>query len=254
MLRVRHHCTQVRDLKYHHQYGIHQRASGLSRPCLAGGLLLCLGLTRAFDCVDRNDLIRALQHFSISPDLIQLVAHVYRCTSFQFMHRGHTKSFATFRGIRQGCRPAPVLWCLYIGWIMHSFGLQTDMTWMHQHNTLYADDWCLYDLFDSPADLQVLLLRIGKLIVNTKTVAILRMQGSALHPALRKHVMRTSNGTFLCKPRANRPDFHICLVQQHSYLRVILSHSNFEMQTATHRVRHKVNVESHSYKLIYLEL
>ena len=77
---------------------------------------------------------------------------------------------------------------------------------MLEHNTVYADDWCLYDLFDTLDDLQVLLMRAGKLfdllesmglIVNNKTVAILHMQGKRLTPALRKWVTRTPQGTFL---------------------------------------------------------
>ena len=125
---------------------------------------------------------------------MQLISHIYRCTSFSFCHRGES-TFATLRGIRQGCKTAPILWCLYMEWIMHRFGDLTDMQWMLNHNTIFADDWCLYDMFESPDDLQVLLLRVGKLfdlleslglIVNSKTVAILHMQGKQLTPALRK--------------------------------------------------------------------
>ena len=193
-----------------------------------------------------NDLLSSLIHFQMSGDLIQLVAYIYRATTFHFQHRGQTRSFETQRGIRQSCGSAPILWSLYIGWIMHKFGLQTDMTWMINHNSVFADDLCLYDTFDSPADLQVLLLRVGRLItlleahgliVNTKTVAILHMQGSILSSVLRIHVKRTSDGTFLCIPRDNQPDFLIRLVKQHSYLGVILSYTNFELQTATHRQR-----------------
>ena len=246
LLKVRQHCTQVRDQKFHHQYGIRQRAAGLQQVPLLGGLMVCLDLTRAFDCVDRNDLLSALRHFNISPDLVQLVSHIYRATTFCFQHRGQTRSFATGRGIRQGCRSAPILWSLYIGWILYKYGMQTDFQWMTNQNSIFADDWCLYDTFDSPHDLQVLLMRVGKLItlleahgliVNTKTVAILHMQGSLLRSELRKHVKRTSEGTFLCIPRDNQPDFHIRLVKQHSYLGVILSYNNFELQTAVHRLR-----------------
>ena len=246
LLKVRQHCTQIRDQKFHHQYGIHQRAAGLRQLPLLGGLMVCLDLTRAFDCVDRNDLLCALRHFNISADLIQLVSHIYRDTQFCFQHRGQTRSFETRRGIRQGCRSAPILWSLYIGWILHKYGMQTDFQWMTNQNSIFADDWCLYDTFDSPHDLQVLLLRVGKLItlleahgliVNAKTVAILHMQGNLLRSELRKHVKRTSDGTFLCIPRANQSDFLIRLVKQHSYLGVILSYNNFELQTAVHRVR-----------------
>ena len=241
--RIQAHCQQVRD---HHQYGIHQRAHGLPQVPLRGGLLISLDLTRAFDSVNRNDLVSALEFFQISPDLVQLIAHLYRCTTFQFQHRGTSKSFGTSRGIRQGCGTAPVLWSIYIGWILHQYGLLTHFPWLISQNTVYADDWCLYDLFESPEDLEVLLLRVGKLfdhleslglIVNNKTVAILHMQGKLLTPTLRRWVKRTSQGTFLVVPRANEKTFWIRLVKQHCYLGVILSYQNFEHQTIQHRIR-----------------
>ncbi len=244
--RIQSHCQQVRDLKFHHQYGIHQSAHGLPKTPLRGGLLISLDLTRAFDSVNRNDLIRALEFFHISPDLVQLIAHLYRCTTFQFNHRGASQSFGTSRGIRQGCGTAPVLWSIYMGWILHQYGHLTHFPWLISQNTVYADDWCLYDLFDSPEDLEVLLLRVGALfdhleslglIVNNKTVAIMHMQGTLLSPSLRRWVKRTSQGTFLVIPRANEKTFWVRLVKQHCYLGIILSYQNFELQTIQHRIR-----------------
>ena len=244
--RIQAHCQQVRDLKFHHQYGIHQRAHGLPQTPLRGGLLISLDLTRAFDSVNRNDLISALEFFQISPDLVQLIAHLYRCATFQFQHRGASKSFGTSRGIRQGCGTAPVLWSIYMGWILHQYGLLTHFPWLISQNTVYADDWSLYDLFESPEDLEVLLLRVGQLfdhleslglIVNNKTVAIPHMQGKLLTPTLRRWVKRTSQGTFQVIPRANEKTFWVRLVKQHCYLGVTLSYQNFELQTIQHRIR-----------------
>ena len=133
-----------------------------------------------------------------------------------------------------------------MGWILHQYGLLTHIPWLISQNTVYADDWCLYDLFDSPEDFEVLLLRVGKLldhleslglIVNNKTVAIMHMQGTLLTATLRRWVKRTSQGTFLVIPRANEKTFWVRLVKQHCYLGITLSYQNFELQTIQHRIR-----------------
>lgn len=254
ILRVQNHCQQVRTLKFHHQYRIHQQAHGLQMSSLQGGLLISLDLTRAFDSVERSDMIRALQYFGVSSDLIAFVCHIYRDTSFSFEHKGHEQRFGTSRGIRQGCKSAPMLWALYVAWILCQYGELTTRQWMLTNNTVYADDWCLYDLFESMTDLQVILLRAGRLfdllesrglVVNNKTVAILHLQGNKITSALRRWVKRTSQGTFLVVPRQNGQEFHVRLVKQHCYLGIQLSYNNFELQTMQHRIRsaNKISIQ-----------
>lgn len=150
LLRVQRHCQQVREMKFHHQYRIHQQAHGIEQSSLRGGLLISLDLTRAFDSVNRNDLIRALHHFRVSPELINLVCHIYRSTLFSFEHRGTEKQFRATRGIRQGCKSAPMLWSLFVAWILDQYAAITTPSWLTDNNTVYADDWTVYDLFNDP--------------------------------------------------------------------------------------------------------
>ena len=96
----------------------HLQVAHLRQP-LQGGLLISLD-TGIWQCQPKWPN-QSLALFQISPDLVNLITHIYRCTTFQFHHRGETKTFDTTRGIRQGCKAAPILWCIYIGWIMHRY-------------------------------------------------------------------------------------------------------------------------------------
>ena len=107
------HCQQVRALLNQHSYPIHQRAAGLTMPGLHGGLLISLDLTKAFDMVPRFHLFDSLTQCGISSALIEFLKSIYSTTTFSFTHRGQHRSFETRKGIRQGCKAAPILWCCF---------------------------------------------------------------------------------------------------------------------------------------------
>ena len=61
IMRVRQHCCDVRSLLFSLRHNIPRAANSVPGPDVAGGFLLSLDLTLAFDSVLRSQLFRALQ-------------------------------------------------------------------------------------------------------------------------------------------------------------------------------------------------
>ena len=100
-------CTAVRTQIDMYKFHIHQSACGQVPGDLGGGLLLSLGLSKAFDSVDRAQLFTGLVDCGVSNDLMNFLKAVCTSTSFHFEHRGCWKTFKATRGIRQGCKAPP---------------------------------------------------------------------------------------------------------------------------------------------------
>ena len=104
------HLREVRTRFTELQYPVHRAASGAQQPELYGGLILSLDLSKAFDQVDRARLFQGLSEMQVSSDLIALLRNIYHSTGFDFVHKGEFRHVSTFKGIRQGCKCAPILW------------------------------------------------------------------------------------------------------------------------------------------------
>ena len=64
------HCQSVRRLIGDQRSTPHQRARGITRFSVYGGLQVCIDLQRAFDCVNREKLFCKLHHLSIDANII----------------------------------------------------------------------------------------------------------------------------------------------------------------------------------------
>ena len=225
----------------------HNHEAGNPRPSIAGGLLLSLDLSRAFDCVDRIVLMQALRHMGVQDSHITFLEAIYANTSFQFTHRDESRSVPTWRGIRQGCKSAPMLWCIFTGYLLELLGVCTSTDWMLHCNTLYADDWATYKMFTDVTQLDETLQNIGKMFdlfenmglqVNTsKTLVLLSMRGIALKKMQARHTKKLNDGIYLIIPRQVGAETLIKIVKSLAYFGVTLSYSQFEKQTIDMRIK-----------------
>ena len=241
------HLRQVRTRLGQLQYPVHRSASGEPQPELYGGLTISLDLSKAFDQVDRVLLFQGLTDMQVSSDLIALLRSIYHSTGFEFVHKGEFRRFSTFKGIRQGCKCAPILWALYFVHIFNALHEHCPWDWLQRCITAFADDICQHDEFFSPEDFAVLLRRVGFLMdclekaglpINlNKTVALCRMTGKRLQLIQKRFFHKNAQGTFLRIPRSNGTFTHVKLVNNHSYLGVKLSYFDFEALTMVHRLK-----------------
>ena len=244
--RVRSHCAHIRQLLYDNRYHIQQRASGISRHFVVGGLLVSLDLQKAFDSVMRTRLVEALRWFQVDDNLISILLHVYQNSSFTFQHRGEKRTFSTTCGIRQGCKSAPILWAIYAGYILDIASQSIDWYWVQQAITGFADDFCIHQSIETIQDVHQAVKRCGEfldifkeagLTVNMKrTIAIFRLVGPGAAKLLKNYTKRTKEGTFLMIP-CRYGLVHIKLVTQISYLGTILNYNHFEKHTMQHRIK-----------------
>eukprot|EP00435_Cladocopium_sp_Y103_P055446 s1325_g18.t1 len=208
--RVRAHCAAVRQIVSDHRFQIHQRANHTARCDVAGGVVVSLDISKAFDHILRPQLYEALRQLEVDSNLIALLMNIYSKTTFSFTHRNQTRVFDVQRGIRQGCKAAPILWCCYVAHVLTRTASLLDFQWIADMLTAFADDFCLHCLFESSHDVHVTMRNIGcfldilhdaGLTVNmSKTVAVLKMVGPGTSTLLKRYVKRTKTGSFLHIP------------------------------------------------------
>ena len=261
--RILSHCNFVRSTLHSFRYKLQQAAAGVSPPPLFGGFLLSLDLSRAFDEVDRQKLFRALFEIGIDPDLISILHSVYSNSEFEFIYKGEHRSFRTHKGIRQGCKAAPILWNIYTADLITQLADLISWNFVVQHLTIYADDMCQHQHFASLAEFQTALQRAGHLMdvienaglpINTdKTVALCRFAGTQSNILNKRHIFRTKNGAFLCIPRSNQNTIKIKLVKECTYLGIKVSYGPFEKQTMQHRLHAGSNTQIILHKWLHLK-
>ena len=211
---------KVMDVLLHNlsmiQYKHHQHAFTTPPAGVWGGIIVSLDLTKAFDCVNRCLLYKALADFGISWEHIQVLQSVNANTVYQFIHRNIQRRVPTTKGIRQGCKAAPCLWLLYLGHLMHELANLSSWHWLQVFNTVFADDWTFHADLYTVEDLEQHLINVGLLfdLLETyglplnvsKTVSLMKAAGPDLRKLNRKFVHRTGHTAgYTTQPRSNHP-------------------------------------------------
>ena len=259
--RMRQHCFNVREFLYSLRFDIHRAAHSIPGPDVAGGLILSLDLTKAFDSVLRSKLFQALHSLGADPTIIAILSQIYDQTTFSFWHRGQYRTLPTQRGIRQGCKAALILWACFCAWILETAAQTNDWDWIREVVTAYADDFCLHCQITSSADFHVAIAKVGKfldlltdagLTINrAKTIAVLKLQGVGRAKLSKRYLKRTKDGTFICIPSQQGQPYLIKLVSSFSYLGVILSYTNFELLSVRHRIKAGLKVSHQLQRWIF---
>ena len=79
--------------------------------------------TKAFDCVDQNNLWKILRHWNTGPPYLPPEKSIWRSRSNSRTRHGTMNWFKTGKGIHQGCILSPCLFNLYAEYIMRNAGL-----------------------------------------------------------------------------------------------------------------------------------
>ena len=139
--------------------------------------------------------IDSLRNLGTDEATIAAVIAIHDTSCYHIQQQGTATSVRTTRGIRQGCRLAPMLWVVISTAILAR--LQEPLNGPHRQGTTFADGTLCQWLISDPEDTHqltaflTLLLQVmedlGLLVNLTKTVLLVRVRGSAGQRAVRQH-------------------------------------------------------------------
>ena len=161
--RVTRHCSEVRERVKTAEQSVHDRRAGKQRSTCIGGIMLGVDLSRAFDCVTRAALQRAMQHAGAPAPLQQAVLALHAQCRYTVKHRGSSDSFSMQCGVRQGCTLSPYLFALLTCLIYDVVAERTSTAWAAAAMTLFADDTHLAWDIRTTQDLGFFLHSVGLL-------------------------------------------------------------------------------------------
>ena len=245
LARVAMHCRTVRTLTQENNASIHSRAHGFSPFRTCGGLQLFVDLSRAFDNVPRTKLFPELCTYGMASDIANLLTSLHTGTQYHLFHSGEYHAIQTGKGVRQGCKVAPLLWCCYMLRFMHAVADRLGPAWVQRNLTLFADDLHIGVIFHDPEEffeaIQTLgivldiLEDLGMTINISKTAAQLKVAGTSFRKHVAQAVTRTTEGACLQIPR-QKGNISVHLEQRSKYLGVQVSYGAFEEQTIAIRL------------------
>ena len=216
-----------------------------------GGAIFSLDMSKAFDMVSHTYLEQSLRHLQVDGDLISLILSIHN-THYHIEHGTHQGTIPLGNGIRQGCVLSPILWVCVTHYMLHQLeskltemGDSSAQAWIRDSMTLFADDFLATFQLESLNDVSVMCLRIGCLF------QILESSGMCVNPDKSKLLFKAS-GRQLAKWLTQRTvkkhgnkfvqigtpfsQIQVGLSQTLTYLGVVLSFDNFELQTMRHRL------------------
>ncbi|CAL1152943.1 unnamed protein product [Cladocopium goreaui] len=209
------------------------------------GLSLFLDLNRAFDSADRRAIFEHLIQLGTPPNLVQLAASWHEDTHYNLSFRGATTSVPVGKGLRQGCKLAPLLWVSFMDLLLRQVAQITGYQWVHDCLTIYADDVHVGCLYRSKHELHTHLVNIGhtldvienmKLSLSySKSHMLIAYAGTNARVALKGILHRSPTGASIRVPRLGREHTCLPLRSKGSYLGVCISYHAFELQTWNHR-------------------
>ena len=245
--RVTYHCALVRTLTASQRRSVHARA--MQEPChqVCGGLQVLLDANKAFDLVPRQTLFQFLNDLPISQVLVTLLGEWHVNTAY-IVHDGVTQHrVATGRGVRQGCRAAPVLWSSHTLHLFYKLRDLIDENWVKQCLTAFADDIHCCEVFRSEAQLQAALHRVGLLLDTLellgvqlsleKSHAIIKIGGTNCREIQRRYILIDALGPHILIPRTNGTTSRLPVRTQAKYLGVMVGYQSFEQKTVQMRIK-----------------
>ena len=187
--------------------------------------------------------MEALEFLAVPEDLRDLILRWVQATTFHIHKADAQYSYSSVRGIRQGCKLSPTLWCCLFTYILHRLDQTLGQCWSQQHLVGFADDLHLRWLFSDRAGINKalgeagcalsLLEDMGFCLSRDKTVCLLRAEGVQVPHVLRKLVRKKNKHTD--KQLCIDTRWQLPLRKQHVYLGAVISYGAFEVQNAQHR-------------------
>ena len=246
LLRVFAHCRRVREMTKNLDAGPNLHYHAQHHETFRGGMQISLDLQKAFDSVDRQKLIEALQALPLRPDLQTLLSAWLNPSRYHIHHKGNTVNFLASKGLRQGSTEPPFEWSALTWFVCQMLRHVLPESWIQECLTIFADDFHGFWEFQTTADvhhavkqlrhLLTCLNDLGLKINCGKSAILLRLKGPGADKILSKYLRRTGKGPFFTvKTIDNQHCFSFPVVAKHAYLGCIISYGSFEDETLHRR-------------------
>ncbi|CAE7465707.1 pol, partial [Symbiodinium microadriaticum] len=237
------HCELVRTRTQAQGRSPYAKRAGIGQYKCIGGLQVSVDCTQAFDRIDRGLLLQALTLLQVPLPLVDIIMRWVQDTAYHINQDDCEETFTSRRGVRQGCKLSPTLWCCIMVFIAHSLDHSLGARWCLEHLVGFADDLHLRWTFSTLAEMHTalqqaaqalaILEKMSLVLSKEKTVCLLKAEGSQAPHAKKKIIVQTQDGKYL----QLSPDYRLPLKRQHPYLGAIISYADFENQNAKHRVQ-----------------
>ena len=238
--RVALHCKAIRTLVSENRRTVAQQMQHSTKRILCGGISLFLDMTMAFDSVDRQILFQHMADMGTPISLQRLIRTWHEQTHYNLVFRGETYPIQVGRGVRQGCKIAPLLWLIYMDLFLTRLAELAGPNWVKEHVTLYADDIHIGCRFLNPAEFSMHLRHLGHALdvleslqltlSYTKSFVILAATGTNPRHTLKGVIQRHPTGASVVLPRAAGTTL-LPLRSKGVYLGVVMSYRTFEEDT-----------------------
>ena len=129
------------------------RAKQTPRLRIAGGIGVFLDIERAFDMVSRPQLFTKLTAVGVPAPIAHILTLWHQETGYYLFSHGEETHIPVGRGLRQGCKAAPLLWNIYVLLFLAELSKHVDRQWILTCLNFYADDGQLGNAFRSEAAL-----------------------------------------------------------------------------------------------------
>ena len=120
------HCAKIGSLVASQVRTVHDKRNGVQARDCVGGMQLSLGLTKAFDRLPRPTLHQALLRAGVPDDIAALRITMHHQVQLHIRHGGRSVTVSTGRGVRQGCKLAPMLWAAFTGLLFEDLQTKPD--------------------------------------------------------------------------------------------------------------------------------
>ncbi|CAE6924592.1 unnamed protein product [Symbiodinium sp. CCMP2592] len=168
----------------------------------AGGCLLSVDLSQAFDRVNRSKLDRALAAHEVDAEVRSTVAAIHDGAAYQVRDRFQQTGVTTSQGIRQGCRLAPALWAVLSSQVLRDMADPTQNL-LTLPITLFADDhlahWVLRSVEDA-RQMEAFIITLfrtlesyGLKVNPEKSSLVIRVQGTQLRKFVRSRTVHVKH-------------------------------------------------------------
>ena len=195
---IRHNLRALRGSRF----TVRERKTAGAEVGEAGGCLLSVDLSQAFDRVSRTKLDRALSEHRVDANLRSTIAAIHEDAAYQVRNRFHSTKITTTQGIRQGCRLAPALWAILSSQVLWDLTPEGS-TPMQLPWTLFADDhlghWTLQTLQDvQQMEAAILALfttleAYGLKVNPEKSQMVVQVKGSRLKKLVQSRTVLVKN-------------------------------------------------------------